>query len=81
MSRLPRDVTGERLVKALERLGYSILRQTGSHIRMSSGQGGHDKLTIPCHNPLKVGTLSGILDEVATQTGLTRDQLLEALRI
>ncbi len=81
MSRLPRDVTGEQLVKALQRLGYSVLRQTGSHIRMSSGRGGHDKLTIPFHKPLKVGTLSGILDEVAAQTGLTPDQLLETLKI
>ena len=32
--KLPRGVSGERLVRALEQLGYSVIRQKGSHVRM-----------------------------------------------
>jgi predicted RNA binding protein YcfA (HicA-like mRNA interferase family) len=32
--KLPRGVSGERLVRALEQLGYSVIRQKGSHTRM-----------------------------------------------
>ena len=38
-------------------------------------------VTIPRHNPIKVGTLSGILDDVSKQTGMTRDQLLDTLEL
>ena len=33
--KIPRDVKGDELVKALKRLGFTVSRQTGSHIRMS----------------------------------------------
>jgi len=32
--RLPRGVSGDRVVRALERLGYAVIRQRGSHVRM-----------------------------------------------
>lgn len=35
--KLPRDLSGEVLAKALEKLGYIIDRQTGSHIRLTNG--------------------------------------------
>jgi predicted RNA binding protein YcfA (HicA-like mRNA interferase family) len=34
--KLPRDLSGEALAKALERLGYTVDRQTGSHIRLTT---------------------------------------------
>ena len=78
--RLPRDVSGERLVKALGRLGYRVTRQTGSHIRLTrSGEGREHHLTVPNHDPLKIGTLSGILRDVAAHAALDRDELLEKL--
>lgn len=36
-------------------------------------------VTIPAHSPLKVGTLAGILGEIAMQLGITRDDLLTKL--
>lgn len=78
--RLPRDVSGARLVKALGRLGYHVIRQTGSHLRLTrSGEGGEHHLTVPNHDPLKLGTLNNILRDVAGHTGLARDELLERL--
>lgn len=79
MSKLPRDVKGDRLVKALERIGYRVIRQTSSHVRVKGGPGGEQPITVPLHNPVKVGTLSGILDDVVMHTGMTREAVLEAL--
>jgi len=35
--RLPRDLSGKDLIKALDKLGYEVTRQSGSHIRLSTG--------------------------------------------
>ncbi|MGH7213565.1 MAG: type II toxin-antitoxin system HicA family toxin [Tepidisphaeraceae bacterium] len=79
MSKLPRDVTGERLVKALARTGYRVVRQTGSHVRLKGGASGQAPVTVPLHRAIKIGTLSAILDDVAAQTGMTIEQVLEKL--
>jgi len=65
--KLPRDVSGEDVVRSLRRLGYEITRQTGSHIRVTSKR------------KLRVGTLAGILSDVATYLDLSRDELTEQL--
>ena len=69
------------LAKALNRVGYSITRQTGSHIRLTlSGMPQHH-VTVPAHQPLKVGTLAAILDEVAARLELDRAELLNRLAL
>ena len=55
-----------RVVKALEKLGYRILRQ-GKHIVMTDGK---SIVTIPRHNPVNRWTLAGIIKEA----GLTVDE-------
>jgi predicted RNA binding protein YcfA (HicA-like mRNA interferase family) len=77
--KVPRDLSGAELVKTLERLGYSPTRQTGSHIRLTCQTPGEHHITIPNHNPLKLGTLSAILAGVAAHHGITRDELLNKL--
>lgn len=64
---------------ALGRLGYSIDHQTGSHIRLTTQRGGEHHVTIPAHDPLKVGLLSAILRDVAAHVQLDRDELLQRL--
>ena len=81
MSKMPRDVTGDRLTRALMRLGYRVIRQTGSHVRLKGGSTGEGPITVPRHNPIKVGTLSGILDDVAAQTGTPKEQLIERMEL
>ena len=76
--KLPRDLTGVELSK-LGRLGYTVTRQTGSHLRLTSGQHGEHHVTVPRHDPLRVGTLAAILDAVAAHHGLSRDALLDRL--
>jgi predicted RNA binding protein YcfA (HicA-like mRNA interferase family) len=75
--KLPRDVSG--LIKALRRLGYGNPRQKGSHIRITTQENGEHHEVIPNHNPIKVGTLQGILKSIAAHHRLTMDQLLERL--
>ena len=74
--RLPRDLSGDDLAKALRKLGYVVTRQTGSHIRLTSQEHGEHHITIPRHDALRVGTLSAILSDVAAHVGCTRDELL-----
>ena len=62
--KLPRNLSGDDLAQALKKLGYSVTRQSGSHMRLTTQQQGEHHVTIPCHDPLRVGTLAAILAEV-----------------
>ena len=74
--RLPRDLSCAALASLLRRHGYEISRQTGSHARLTSNaRGSEHHITIPLHRVLKVGTLSGILANVASYVEISKDQL------
>jgi predicted RNA binding protein YcfA (HicA-like mRNA interferase family) len=77
--KLPRDVSGASLVKALARLGYRVTRQSGSHIRLTCEQPAQHHVTIPNHDSLRIGTLAAILSDVAAHHGMQREALLERL--
>ena len=78
--KLPRDLSGEELGRLLQRFGYEISRQTGSHVRLTSAFTGKEHhLTIPAHKQLRVGTLAQILGDVASYLQITREQLIEDL--
>jgi len=59
--KLPRDIDAGTLIKALQRIGYRVLRQSGSHIRLFAEQPSPHALTVPAHWPLKIGTPAAIL--------------------
>ena len=50
--KLPRDIDAAQLIKALGRVGYKVVRQTGSHVRLHCDEPAHT-ITIPSHNPLR----------------------------
>jgi predicted RNA binding protein YcfA (HicA-like mRNA interferase family) len=77
--KLPRDVSGPQLVKALHELGYSVNRQKGSHVRVTTERNGQHHEVVPNHHPIKTGTLSGILKSVAAHHGLTVEDLVRQL--
>ncbi|MBN1344033.1 MAG: type II toxin-antitoxin system HicA family toxin [Phycisphaerae bacterium] len=77
--RLPRDLSARDLIITLKRLGYEVDHQTGSHIRLTTQQEGEHHITIPAHDPIRIGTLNSILRDVAEYSGMTREQLLERL--
>jgi predicted RNA binding protein YcfA (HicA-like mRNA interferase family) len=77
--RLPRDLSGDDLAKILKTYGYEQTRQTGSHMRLTTEQNGQHHITIPRHNPLRAGTLSAILSEVAAHFKMDRENLISRL--
>jgi predicted RNA binding protein YcfA (HicA-like mRNA interferase family) len=77
--RIPRDLSGADLVQALATLGYAVTRQTGSHMRLTTAEGGEHHVTIPKHDALRLGTLSMILTDVAEHFGMSRSELVEQL--
>ena len=77
--KLPRDVTGSDLVKALRKLGYGNARQRGSHVRVTTQEKGEHHEVVPNHQPIKLGTLQGILKSVASHHKMTIQELLELL--
>lgn len=77
--KLPRDLSGAQLAKALGRVGYSATRQTGSHLRLTAANPSEHHVTIPLHDPLRVGTLAAILADIAAHQQISRDELLDRL--
>ena len=77
--KLPRDLSGDDLVKALTTLGYQTTRQRGSHIRLTTQEAGEHHVTVPRHKELKLGTAAGILGTVAEHFNMSRDELVERL--
>lgn len=70
MPRLPR-VSGAQAVRALERLGFVVVRQRGSHIIMRRGGSG---CVVPNHREIKLGTLAGVL----RQAGVSAEEFINA---
>ncbi len=63
MSKVP-SLNYDRVVKALERIGFAVIRQKGSHIRMEKRYEDEIiKITVPTHKPIKRSTLSHILKQ------------------
>ena len=71
MPRLPR-VSGAEVVRALERLGFAKVRQSGSHVVMRRQAQG---CVVPLHAEVKVGTLAGVLRQAAVAV----DEFIAAL--
>ena len=73
-------ISGKGLIRKLgQAYGYEIVRQKGSHIRVRTTIGGKHSLTIPDHRELDVGTLDGIVAEVARHQGVDKSHVIETL--
>ena len=65
-------VSGAEAVRALQKIGFVVLRQKGSHVMLRRGAAG---CVVPQHRELKIGTLSGLVK----QAGISADEFIEAL--
>jgi predicted RNA binding protein YcfA (HicA-like mRNA interferase family) len=75
MPKLPR-ISSREAIRALERLGFEQVRQTGSHVVMKKDtEEGEIGCVVPVHRELKVGTLSGVLK----QAQVTVEEFIENL--
>lgn len=70
--KIPRDVSGQEAVRALRRLGFESVRQTGSHHIMRRAE---KTVVVPQHKPIKPGTLRGMLE----QAGVSLEEFAAAL--
>lgn len=77
--KIPRDLSGIDLARKLSIFGYQMTRRTGSHIRLTTTEHGEHHITIPAHDPLKLGTLSSILSSVSEHIRISKEDLLMLL--
>jgi predicted RNA binding protein YcfA (HicA-like mRNA interferase family) len=75
--RLPRGVSADRVIRALERLGYQVIRQKGSHVRLRHNGPPVHAITVALHDPMKVGMLHGILSEVAQMRSISIESICD----
>lgn len=79
--KIPRDLSGSDLVRMLCRdWGYRVVHQEGSHIVLETADPSHQRIVVPAHQNLRVGTLSAILRSVARHKNVEREDLLKPLR-
>ena len=78
--RIPRDVDAVSLVANMERHGYEVVRQRGSHIRLTklTASGRHD-ITVSNHSPIKIGTLSSIVKDICKHNGISESEFYHSL--
>ncbi|MGC9949592.1 MAG: type II toxin-antitoxin system HicA family toxin [Bryobacteraceae bacterium] len=77
--KIPRDLAGSDLAKALRELGYETTRQTGRHARLTTLAGGEHHVSVPVHKVLPVGTLRSILREVGRHFDMSADEVASRL--
>jgi predicted RNA binding protein YcfA (HicA-like mRNA interferase family) len=78
--KVPRDVSGTHLASVLcRRWQYAKVHQVGSHIILETSEPTHQRIAIPEHDPVRLGTLISILRAVAQHKSVTRDEIIASL--
>jgi predicted RNA binding protein YcfA (HicA-like mRNA interferase family) len=73
-------VSGKDLIKILSKYGYNIVRQSGSHIRMSiTTADGIRNITIPNHDSIRLGTLMSIVNDVSDHLRIDKEDIIKKL--
>lgn len=79
--KLPRDLSGEEMARLLRRhFGYQITRTKGSHMILTANvRGNKHNVTTPRHRQVRIGSLDGILTDVATANRLPKEKVRKTL--
>jgi predicted RNA binding protein YcfA (HicA-like mRNA interferase family) len=78
--KLPRDLSGKQFVDCLRRhWGYVEVNQEGSHVVLETADPFHQRIAVPDHSALRVGTLNSLLRAVSRHKGVDRQRILDTL--
>jgi len=77
--KIPRDVDYKKIKKLLKKLNYLEIKQVGSHVRFENTDLKH-RITIPKHNPIKLGTLNNILNDLTKNNNLNKEEILNIIK-
>ncbi len=78
--KLPRDLSGQALVKHLVRhWRYEQIHQVGSHIILQTQHPTPHRIAVPAHNPLRIGTLNSVLAAVAAHKNVAKEEILKGI--
>jgi len=76
MAKLPRNMSGRDLLKHLEKIGYYVDHQKGSHIILKHEERSLPRLSIPGHKTVRVGLLRKIIRDA----GLTPEEFVKLIK-
>ena len=80
MSGLP-QISGKDLIRVLAKLGYEVVRQRGSHVRLQKNTSlGMHKITVPVHKEMAKGTLNDILTKISFWNAIPKEELIRLLK-
>lgn len=78
--KLPRDLSGNELAACLfKKWAYTKIHQTGSHIILEAEDPSHQRIAVPAHAELRIGTLASILRSIAEHKGVRKQDILDTL--
>jgi predicted RNA binding protein YcfA (HicA-like mRNA interferase family) len=78
--KIPRDLDAGELIKLLKKFDYFETRQSGSHIRLTrKTDNSEHHITIPNHDPIKLGTLNSIINDISSNLNISKKELLQKL--
>jgi len=75
VSKLPRGMSGKEIIKALQKNGFYVKRQKGSHIILRRDNP-FAQVVVPDHKSIDTGTLASILDGA----GLSTDEFIKHIK-
>lgn len=80
MPKLP-QTSGDDVVRLLRSLGYEVVRQRGSHVRLQKATPlGDHNITVPAHRTVAKGTLSDILNRVSLWNNIPKEDLIKRMK-
>jgi len=77
--KIPRDLSGRDFIKVLCRdYGYRQVNQEGSHVILATDTPSSQRISVPDHKVLRLGTLNALLRVIAQHKGIDRADLIRS---
>ncbi len=77
--RWPREISGKERINFVSKIRISLPAPNGSHLRLVTLLQGEHHVTVPNHNSIKIGTLQGIISDVAVHFNKTKEEIANEL--